>query len=70
MVDLLSSLGDRLNIKPFYISFVVSPLVSNASELITAIVFAGESAPVLAQLMASRALSAAAVPSCVCEGGG
>ena len=42
MVDVLAELGKRLSIKPFYVSFVISPLVSNASELISAIVFAGE----------------------------
>mmetsp|Transcript_28455 Transcript_28455/g.28783 ORF Transcript_28455/g.28783 Transcript_28455/m.28783 type:complete len:551 (+) Transcript_28455:102-1754(+) len=36
MVDALGSLGDRLNIKPFYVAFVLAPLVSNGSELVAA----------------------------------
>eukprot|EP00930_Biecheleria_cincta_P060673 TRINITY_DN46290_c0_g1_i1.p1 TRINITY_DN46290_c0_g1~~TRINITY_DN46290_c0_g1_i1.p1 ORF type:complete len:502 (-),score=123.22 TRINITY_DN46290_c0_g1_i1:52-1557(-) len=34
MVDLLSELGKRLDVSPFYISFVLAPLASNASELV------------------------------------
>ncbi len=41
MVDVLSELGNRWDIKPFYISFLITPVVSNASELITSIIFAG-----------------------------
>jgi len=41
MVDVLSDLGFRLGIPPFYISFVLAPLASNASELIAAFNYAG-----------------------------
>jgi Ca2+/Na+ antiporter len=34
MVDVMSNLGTVMNLKPFYISFVLAPLASNASELI------------------------------------
>ena len=34
MVDVMSQLGTVMNLKPFYISFVLAPLASNASELI------------------------------------
>jgi hypothetical protein len=44
MVDVLSAVGTRTGIPVFYISFVLSPLVSNASELISSIQFAGERA--------------------------
>lgn len=40
MVDVLSQLGTRINIPPFYVSFIVTPLVSNASELISSLIFA------------------------------
>jgi len=40
MVDVLAALGGRLGVKSFYVSFVISPLVSNASELISSIIFA------------------------------
>lgn len=36
MVDLLSELGKRLDVSAFYISFVLAPLASNASELVAA----------------------------------
>lgn len=42
MVTILSTLGDRMGISPFYVSFIVTPLVSNASELISSLVFAGK----------------------------
>eukprot|EP00054_Salpingoeca_dolichothecata_P018091 m.110591 g.110591 ORF g.110591 m.110591 type:complete len:595 (+) comp22730_c0_seq3:52-1836(+) len=36
MVDVLSDLGDRMSIPPFYVAFVLAPMASNASELIAA----------------------------------
>jgi len=40
MVDLLSELGNRLDVSPFYISFILAPLASNASELLAAYSYA------------------------------
>lgn len=34
MVGVLSALGNKMDIKPFYVSFVLAPLASNASELL------------------------------------
>lgn len=42
MVDLLSEIGKRLNISAFYISFVLAPLASNASELVAAMNYANK----------------------------
>jgi len=39
-VDLLTAWGNRLGIEPFYISFVVAPFASNASELLSAYTYA------------------------------
>jgi Ca2+/Na+ antiporter len=39
-VDLLTAWGDRLGIPAFYISFVVAPFASNASELLSAYTYA------------------------------
>merc|ERR1712110_267773 len=36
MVDVLGAWGKHLHISPFYISFVLAPFASNASELIAA----------------------------------
>merc|ERR550537_839362 len=34
MVDVLGELGDRTGVPAFYVSFVLAPLASNASELV------------------------------------
>eukprot|EP00667_Euglena_gracilis_P007938 EG_transcript_8027 len=36
MVDVLSEFGNRIHVPPFYVSFILAPLASNASELIAA----------------------------------
>merc|ERR1712070_1288158 len=41
-VDLLTAWGDRLGIPAFYISFVVAPFASNASELLSAYAYAAK----------------------------
>lgn len=40
MVDILSNWGTRLGISPFYISFILAPFASNASELLSAYTYA------------------------------
>jgi Ca2+/Na+ antiporter len=40
MVDTIGGLGKKMGISPFYISFVVTPLASNASEVISGLIFA------------------------------
>jgi Ca2+/Na+ antiporter len=40
MVDVISHIGSKMNVSPFYISFVVTPLASNASEVIAGLIFA------------------------------
>ena len=40
MVDVLTVLGKRIGVQPFYVSFIVTPIVSNASELISSLIFA------------------------------
>lgn len=40
MVDVISHVGTKMSISPFYISFVVTPLASNASEVIAGLIFA------------------------------
>jgi len=39
MVEVLSELATRLNINAFYVSFVLAPLASNASEIVSAMYF-------------------------------
>lgn len=40
MVDVITQVGDRLSVSPFYIAFVVTPLASNASEVYAGLLFA------------------------------
>ena len=40
MVEVMSNVGERVSVPPFYISFVLAPLASNASELIASITYA------------------------------
>mmetsp|Transcript_5087 Transcript_5087/g.15387 ORF Transcript_5087/g.15387 Transcript_5087/m.15387 type:complete len:536 (-) Transcript_5087:575-2182(-) len=40
MVDVMSEIGARTGVPPFYVSFVLAPLASNASELIAAYYYA------------------------------
>lgn len=44
-VDVLSSLGNRISIPPFYVAFLLAPLASNASELIAAYNYAAKRTP-------------------------
>ena len=39
MVDALTEIGNRWGISPFYVSFIVTPVVSNASELLSSLQF-------------------------------
>ena len=40
MVEVMSNVGERMSIPPFYISFVLAPLASNASELLASVSYA------------------------------
>lgn len=42
MVDVLQEVANRINVSPFYVSFVLAPLASNASEVIASIYYAGK----------------------------
>jgi Ca2+/H+ antiporter len=42
MVGVITRIGDELSIDAFYVSFVVTPVCSNASELISSLVFASK----------------------------
>lgn len=40
MVDVINNFGKTVGVSPFYVSFIITPLASNASEVISALVFA------------------------------
>jgi len=63
MVDVLSKLGAFLKIPPFYISFIITPLCSNASELIASIVFASKKTVVSSSMTYSQLYGAATMNS-------
>jgi Ca2+/H+ antiporter len=42
MVTAITNFSDKISLSPFYVSFVVTPFVSNASELVAAIIFAAK----------------------------
>jgi len=42
MVQVIQDFGVSINIKPFYVSFVICPICSNASELISSLIFAAK----------------------------
>lgn len=45
MTDVLGALGTRTGIRPFYVSFVIAPVASNASELIASYSYALKKTP-------------------------
>jgi len=42
MVDVISNFGRKINIGAFYVSFIVTPYCSNASELVSSLIFASK----------------------------
>jgi Ca2+/Na+ antiporter len=66
MVDVLSTLGTRMGISPFYVSFIVTPLASNASELISSIIFAKRKTKQTITLTYSALLGAATMNNTFC----
>merc|ERR1719428_407965 len=42
MTDMLGLIGDKLNVSKFYVSFLLAPLASNASELVSAMKLASK----------------------------
>ena len=40
LVDVITQVGDRLSVSPFYVAFIVTPFASNASEVYAGILFA------------------------------
>jgi Ca2+/Na+ antiporter len=59
MVDVLSELGTRLNIPAFYVSFLITPFVSNASEMISSIMQATKKKKASLDVTYSQLLGAA-----------
>merc|ERR1711967_156327 len=67
-VDLLTAWGDRLGIEAFYISFVVAPFASNASELLSAYTYAKKKSPKAMTTSLSTLVGAACMNNTFCLG--
>lgn len=42
MVDVITDFGVTAGIKPFFVSFIITPFCSNASELLSSLIFASK----------------------------
>eukprot|EP00008_Paramoeba_atlantica_P006673 CAMPEP_0201480966 /NCGR_PEP_ID=MMETSP0151_2-20130828/5316_1 /ASSEMBLY_ACC=CAM_ASM_000257 /TAXON_ID=200890 /ORGANISM="Paramoeba atlantica, Strain 621/1 / CCAP 1560/9" /LENGTH=451 /DNA_ID=CAMNT_0047862967 /DNA_START=278 /DNA_END=1629 /DNA_ORIENTATION=+ len=68
MVDVIGDFGDTIGINPFYISFVVTPFCSNASELISSLIFASRKKRKNSSLTYSAIYGAATMNNTLCLG--
>lgn len=66
MCEVIGALGDKVGIPPFYISFVVTPLASNASEVISSLKFAAKRTDVTMGLTLSALYGAATMNNTFC----
>jgi Ca2+/Na+ antiporter len=66
MVDVLTVVGARLNVSPFYISFIITPVVSNASELISSIQASAKKTRKSIDMTYSQLLGAATMNNTFC----
>jgi len=66
MCDVLSEVGKRAGIKPFYVSFVIAPFVSNASEMISSLAQAARKTPAGAEVTYAQLLGAATMNNTFC----
>jgi len=67
-VDVLTNWGSRLGISPFYISFVVAPFASNASELLSAYTYAKKKTKAALTTSLSTLVGAAIMNNTFCLG--
>eukprot|EP00940_MAST-03C_sp_MAST-3C-sp2_P000912 g912.t1 len=68
MCDVFTSIGNRVGIDPFYVSFVLAPLASNASELIAALNFASKKTRHTATVSMTQLEGAAIMNNTFCLG--
>jgi len=68
MIETVGAVGESLGIRPFYVSFVVTPFASNAAELVAALLFAKGKTNVSIGLSLSSLYGAAAMNNTFCVG--
>jgi Ca2+/Na+ antiporter len=66
MVDVIGCVGDKIGVPAFYISFIVTPLASNASEVIASIKFAAKKSDLNMGLTLSSLYGAATMNNTFC----
>jgi Ca2+/Na+ antiporter len=66
MVDVMQEIAVRVNISPFYVSFVLAPLASNASEVIASQYYAAKKTSKTITVSFSALLGAAAMNNTFC----
>lgn len=66
MVDTINDFAKTVDVNPFYVSFIVTPLASNASEVISALVFAGQKTNTSMALTVSALYGAASMNNTFC----
>jgi len=68
MVDVLAAIGNNTGISPFYVSFVLAPIASNASELTAAYNFASKKTKASITISLDTLLGAACMNNTFCLG--
>jgi Ca2+/Na+ antiporter len=66
MVDVLQEVANRVGLSPFYVSFVLAPLASNASELLSSIYYASKKTRKTIAVSLSALCGAAALNNTFC----
>lgn len=68
VVDVLDNLGTRLHIPNFYVSFILAPVISNASEILASYVYAKKKTLKTATISISTLQGSAVMNNAVCLG--
>ena len=68
VVDVLDNLGTRLHVPNFYVSFILAPVISNASEILASYVYAKKKTQKTATISISTLQGSAVMNNAVCLG--
>jgi len=68
MVDSISTFATKINVSPFYVSFLITPYCSNASEFISSLIFSSKKRKENASMTYSQLYGAACMNNTLCLG--
>jgi len=68
MVDVIGDFAVSIKVKPFFVSFLITPFCSNASELISSLIFAAKKRRTNSSLTFSQLYGAATMNNTLCLG--